>query len=193
MTLQDVYEHMTYAPDEIKEQFIKDNFQTVDEIKLLKIITNYFYFEQSNNYINGETLPDDFKVKNFDNKKEEKQNLNELVYMYLKGVKTDVEYLINNADIFNKTDEELQNFINKYKKEIEENIVNNKTINNILDNNTKKFLEHVKKELDNHLYRIKSAIEIDDEFEDNEFIKEEQQETKEKTKQNLKHTGPKLK
>jgi len=114
--------------------------------------------------------------------------------MYLKGVKTDVEYLINNADIFNKTDEELQNFINKYKKEIEENIVsNNKLMFNILNNNTKKFLEHVKKELDNHLYRIKSAIEIDDEFEDNEFIKEEQQETKEKTKQNLKHTGPKLK
>ena len=32
-----------------------------------------------------------------------------------------------------------------------------------------------------------------DEFEDNEFTKEEQQETKEKTKQHLKHTGPKLK
>ena len=50
------------------------------------------------------------------------------------------------------------------------------------------FLQYLKE----NSYTIIEDDELD-EFEDNEFIKKEQQETKEKTKQNLKHIGPKLK
>jgi hypothetical protein len=137
-----------------EDDFIKNNFKTKDEKRVARMLEHYFYFEQEDYYINGELLDDDFKIKDFENELEERKNINILANRFLQGINKDVNYLMNNKDLFNKEKEQYIEIFERYKKEIENDILNSQKIYNLLSPEIQQLAKDVIHNIDNNIAKL---------------------------------------
>jgi hypothetical protein len=152
MTLAEFYDRNLEEDD-----FIKNNFKIKEEKLIAKMTAYYFLFEQDMFIEDEEILDDNFKIKDFDNELEEKRNVNILINRVIQGINRNVNYIMNNLEIFKNDRKDYIELFNQYKNDINE-ISNNKDLKNLLNEDIKDLIIKVKNNIDNNIKKLNPSV-----------------------------------